>query len=236
MGGPHALVMPMKKNEIAMDKKHSVAATIAFFSELIRFVIIPLILIDVIMSYYPLLSQETASWLASHLLVIGAFVALFVAMETYFPRGSWLKLIFGIFAVVTLCVWFWFLLDTGSLEFPFGPLSISINIIGLITVILVAVALKGLLPVAQFIVAREEMKRKRMASASAAGESTSGPAPAPVPAAPAPSVSSSASSAEEEPPPPDDFLVSCPVCKSKISASKDVCPNCGAWIRQKRKM
>jgi hypothetical protein len=223
----------MKKNEIAMDKKHSVAATIAFFSELIRFVIIPLILIDVIMSYYPLLSQETATWLASHLLVIGAFVAVFVAMETYFPRGSWLKLTFGIFAVATLCVWFWFLLDTGSIKFPFGPLSISINIIGLAIVILIAVALKGLLPVAQFIVAREEMKQKGKASATAE-EPASGSVPAPVsPSLFAPPTSSST---EEEPPPPDDFLVSCPVCKSKIPASKDVCPNCGAWIRQKRKM
>jgi hypothetical protein len=228
--------MSVKKDEIAMDKKHSVAATIAFFSELIRFVIIPLILIDVIMSYYPLLSQETATWLASHLLVIGAFVALFVAMETYFPKGSWLKLTFGIFAVATLCVWFWFLLDMGSIKFPFGPLSISINIIGLATVILVAVALKGLLPVAQFIVAREEMNRKRMAPASAARESPSVSTPSIAHVAPTPSVSLSTSSSEEEPPPPDDFLVSCPVCKSKIPASKDVCPNCGAWIRQKRKM
>ena len=228
--------MPMKMNEIAMDKKHSVAATIAFFSELIRFVIIPLILIGVIMSYYPLLSQETASWLSSHLLVIGAFVALFIAMETYFPRGSWLKLTFGIFAVATLCVWFWFLLDTGSIVFPFGPLSISIDIIGLMIVILFAVALKGLLPVAQFIVARGEMKRKRTASASESGESSPGPAPAPDPVAPTPSTPPSISSTEEEPPPPDDFLVSCPVCHSKISASKDVCPNCGAWIRQRMKM
>jgi len=226
----------MKKNEIAMDKKHSVAATIAFFSELIRFVIIPLILIDVIMSYYPLLSQETATWLASHLLVIGAFVAVFVAMETYFPKGSWLKLMFGIFAVATLCVWFWFLLDTGSIEFPFGPLSISINIIGLAIVILIAVALKGLLPVAQFIVAREEMKQKSKASAAMAGEPAPGSAPASAPVTPSPIRSPTDSSTEEEPPPPDDFLVSCPMCKSKIPASKDVCPNCGAWIRQKRKM
>jgi hypothetical protein len=233
MGCPHALVIPMKKKETAIEKTHSVAATIAFFSELIRFVIIPLILIDVIMSYYPLLSQATATWLASHLLVIGAFVALFVAMETYFPRGSWLKLMFGVFAVVTLCVWFWFLLETGSIEFPYGPLSISLNIIGLAIVILIAVALKGLLPVGQFIVARKEIKRKKMASASAAGESPSRLAPAPVPVLSTPP---SASATEEEPPPPEDFLIRCPACRSKISASKDVCPNCGTWIRQKKKM
>ena len=223
----------MKKNEIAMDKKHSVAATIAFFSELIRFVIIPLILIDVIMSYYPLLSQETATWLASHLLVIGAFVALFVAMETYFPRGSYLKLTFGIFAVVTLCIWFWFLLETGSIQFPFGPISISINVFGLALVILFAVALKGLLPVTQFIIARGEMRRKAEASASGvefSEETTSAAAVAPV------VETSTQDSVAEEPPPPDDFLVNCPVCGSKIPASQDVCPNCGAWIRHKMKL
>jgi hypothetical protein len=228
--------MLMKEKEDAMNKTHSVSAVIAFFSELIRLVIVPLVLIDLIMGFYPLLSPDIATRLASNLLIIGALVAIFVAMETYFPRGSKSKLIFGILAVVTLCVWFWSLLNNGSIQFPYGPLSVSINIIGLAIVILVSVALKGLLPVGQFIVARGEMKRKRLASASAAGETPSGPVPAPAPVAPKPSKSHSASSTEEEPPPPDDFLIRCPICESKISASKDVCPNCGAWIRQKKKM
>lgn len=220
-------------NNIAMDRKHSIAATIAFFSEIVRFVIIPLVLLDVIMSYYPLLSHETSTWLASHLLVIGMFVALFIAMETYFPRGSYLKLTFGIFAVATLAVWFWFLLETGSIQFPFGPISISINVFALALVILFAVALKGLLPVAQFILVRDEMRKKIEVSTSAAEPSeeiASAAAVTPV------AESHSQDSVAEEPPPPDDFLVTCPVCNSKISASQDVCPNCGAWIRQKMKL
>ncbi len=219
----------MKNEEITLEKGHSVAATIAFFSEVIRFIIIPLVLLDVIMSYYPLLTHDTASWLASHLLVIGIFVALFVAMETYFPKGSYLKLIFGILAVVTLCVWFWFLLQTGTIGFPMGSIFISINVVGLATVILIAVALKGLLPVGQFIIARKDLQEKRDAAAAAASaESAVEPSPAPVPSV------IPGQTSKDEPPPPDDFKAVCPVCKSRIPANVDVCPKCGAWIRQKR--
>lgn len=220
----------MSKSEKAKTKTHTVAAVIAFFSEIIRFIVIPLVLLNVLIGAYPLLSHETVTQMASGLMVFGALVAIFVAMETYFPKGSVLKFIFGVLAIATLCLWFWYLLNSGSIRFSMGALQVAINITGLAFVILAAVAIKGLLPLAQFFVYRGDLRRAKVAVASA---------DAPVQKAQATTVSPPSvapSSAEEEPPPPEDFTVTCPICKWRIPATDDVCPKCGAWIRQKMKI
>lgn len=221
------------KYEIQDDKKHRVAATIAFFSEIIRFIIIPLVILDVIMGFYPLLTSTTAAHMANNIMIFGGLVALFVALETFFPRGSKIRLFFGILAIATLCAWFWFLLTSPSMSFPFGPLNVSIDITGVALLILAAIALKALIPVAQYLAAKDDARR-RMAAAAAAGAGVM-----PLPPSPAQAVPGTMRDASRvrtnnlEPPPPDDFTMRCPVCMSRIPASIDTCPNCGAWIRQK---
>ena len=214
------------------DRKYRIAATIAFFSEAIRFIVLPLVILYFIMMNFPILSSDDIfERTANNLIIFGGLIAMFAALEAYFSIGSPLKMIFGILAIATLCAWFWFLFSGESIRMPFGALTISVNIVGLLMVILVVVALKGLLPIAQFIIARKELRMK--ASATPVAAMSPGPPRRanyhyPPPSAPP-------GRDESLPPPPDDFTIRCPICSLKISLKDDVCPHCGAWIRQKMK-
>lgn len=210
------------------DRKRRIAATIAFFSEAVRFIVLPLLLLYIVISNFPILAPEAAfRRMASTLIIFGGLIALSSSMEAYFPLGSKLKMIFGIISIVTLCAWFWFLFSNERIVIPFGSLTITLDLFGLLMVILFAISLKGLLPIGQYLMARDE-QRKKAESEVAKCVSTR-----PAPVTQAVYVWNEAISDEPEPPPPEDFVIFCPVCGAGISPSDDICPRCGAWIGQK---
>ena len=232
----------MKMNEtVADDRRHRIAATIAFFSEAVRFIVIPLVLLYVIMYNFPMLRLEsTFSQMANSLIIFGGLIALFASLEAYFQMGSILRMIFGVLAVVVLCAWFWFIFTGKDMTFPYEQVTVSLDIVGLILVILIAVSLKGILPIAQFFLAKDELQRKKQKKAEAAAMKAkrgTGRKRVESPAATALHWIKEPDEPDDdkEPPPPDDFFMKCPVCKSAISSSENMCPHCGAWIRQKAK-
>ncbi|MEM3038571.1 MAG: zinc ribbon domain-containing protein [Thermoplasmata archaeon] len=211
------------------DRKRRIAATIAFFSEAVRFIVLPLLLLYIIMSNFPILTPEASfRRMATTLMMFGGLIAFSSSMEAYFPLGSRLKMIFGIISIATLCAWFWFLFSKENIVIPFGSLVITIDLFGLLLFILFALALRGLLPVGQYLTAKDEQRRKA-ARKPVPKHIVRGAAPAQR----AVYIASIESSEELEPPPPDDFTIDCPSCGSKISPRDDICPFCGTWIRQK---
>ena len=220
--------MDLEKNE-SDDRKRRLAATIAFFSEAVRFIVLPLLLLYIIMSNFPILTPEASfRRMATSMMLFGGLIAFSSSMEAYFPLGTKLKMIFGVISIATLCAWFWFLFSKENIVIPFGSLVITIDLLGLLLLILFALALRGLLPVGQYLTAREE-QRKKAAKAAVPKHIIREAAPAQR----AVYIATIEPSEELEPPPPDDFTVECPSCGLRISPRDDVCPFCGAWIRQK---
>ena len=210
------------------DRKRRIAATIAFFSEAIRFIVLPLLLLYIVISNFPILTPETAfRRMASTLIIFGGLIALSSSMEAYFPMGSKLKMIFGIISIATLCAWFWFLFSNKGIVVPFSSLVITLDLFGLLMVILFAISLKGLLPVGQYLMARDERRKKTESEESK--RASRQPAPDPQAAY----LGNEAVFEESEPPPPEDLIISCPVCRADLSPRDDVCPRCGVWIRQR---
>lgn len=222
---------------VSEDRKQRIAATIAFFSEAIRFIIIPLVLLFIIMSNFPMLVGGAFPQMANSLILFGGLLALFAALEAYFQKGSSLKMIFGLLAVVTLCGWFWFVFTGKDMTFPYGPVTISLDIVGLVLLILIVVSLKGILPVVQYMLSKDEFQRKKQKIAEAAAmkaKKTTAKVRVEAPVATALTWVKK-SDDDQEPPPPEDFVMQCPICKSVISPKDNSCPHCGAWIRQKAK-
>jgi hypothetical protein len=208
-------------------KNHPVAATIAFFSEAIRFIVIPLVILYILMDYLAqshfaiLLTGQETNRIATQVIVFGIVIAIFAAAEAFLPRGTKMRMVFGILAIGTLCLWFWFILSSQLIRFSIGQWNLSLNITGIAMLMVAVIALKVLIPIAQYMSAK----------------SRGAPAGAGVPVT---AVASGTAPAEnitvdkEEPPPPEDFVMKCPKCGAEINASVDVCPKCGTWIRQKR--
>jgi len=221
-----------------IKKRHPVGATVAFFSEIIRFIVIPMLILYIIIdalaqsNFTLLLSRGETDSIASYVILFGGLVAIFAALEAYYPKGSSVRMLFGIMSIAMLCAWFWFILSSRSIHFNVSEWNVTINITGIVTMMLFAVALKSLIPIAQYYARRDSLKGgAAKAAAVAAAPIDTGVAKQPI--APE-SQKRLTRRVQEEPPPPEDFLVSCPSCKTKIPASADVCPHCKVWIRQKK--
>lgn len=229
----------MSAGETPGEKRRRIAVTITFFAEAIRFIIIPLILLMLVLSQFPLLTPDMAARIPRSLILFGGMVALFSAMEAYFPKGTYLKMIFGLLSVATLCGWFWSIFNGEELTFPYGRANIAINIVDLMLVIIAAISLKGLLHVTSFMAASEE-NRRREATLVRKREERAATRARKFEVIPDNDVHESGflhwyhEIELEEPPPPEDMLTTCPVCFREVQDTEKICPDCGAWLKGKK--
>lgn len=221
-----------------VKKHHAVGAIVAFFSQIIRFIVIPMLILYIIIDTLAqsnitlLLSKEETDSIASYVLIFGGMVAIFAALEAYYSRGSKARMAFGIISIGMLCAWFWFILSSRTIRLSIADWNVALNITGIVAMMIFAVAMKSLIPIAQYYAARDKHATSQaipMATAAASAPK------AEVHAQPTKAESIKVvRHVQEEPPPPEDFMAVCPSCKKKIHASADVCPYCKTWIRQKR--
>jgi len=214
-------------NNASKKKNHPVAATIAFFSEAIRFIVIPLVILYILIDYLAqshyaiLLTGQETNRIATEVIVFGIVIAILAAAEAFLPRGTKMRMVFGILAIGTLCLWFWIILSSQLIRFSIGQWNLSLNITGIVTLMVSVIALKMLIPIAQYMSAKSRGAPAAVGITGAAA--TSGTPP-----------TENIIVDKEEPPAPEDFMIKCPKCGAEIHASVDVCPNCGTWIRQKK--
>jgi len=216
------------------EMRRRIHATIAFFSEAVRFVIIPLILLELIMGNFPLITPAMASRIARNLIIFGGLTALFSSLEAYFPRGSWLKMFFGILSIATLCTWFWAIFEGREISFSYGPVFIEIDVVDLVLLIIIAISLKGMLHVLKFLIASREQRAREEAEERKRREEVpyipiTGPVVLPDNEVHEPEFLHWYS--KPEPPPPESDTVSCPICFKELNPNVKICPDCGAWLR-----
>jgi len=219
------------------ERRRKIAATVAFFSEAVRFIIIPLILIELVLGEFPIFTPEMADRIAGNLIVFGGFVALFSALEAYFPRHSPLKMLFGILSIATLCVWFWSIFSGERLEFTYSAVTISIDVQGIVLLIIIAISLKALLYIFRYFIsikakklndekARRQAERQYidlLREPEVMGDDDIHEA----------SFLYWSGGDDLEPPPPEDISPVCPICFRELPDGLLECPDCGAWIRRK---
>lgn len=218
------------------ERRRRIAATIAFFSEAVRFIIIPLILVELVLGQFPIFTPQMADRIAGNIIIFGGFVALFSALEAYFPKHSPLKMLFGILSIATLCVWFWSIFSGDRLEFTYSAVTISIDVQGIVLLIIIAISLKALLYIFRYFISvkakkLEEEKARRQAERKYMDLMRE-------PEIMADDVIHEASflywagGDDLEPPPPEDAAPSCPICLRELPEGRNECPECGAWVKR----
>jgi len=222
------------RSDSKKEKRRQMAASISFFSEAIRFIIIPLVLIELVINQFPLLTPEMSVRIANNLILFGGLVAIFSGLEAYFQRGTKIKMLFGLLSITTLCVWFWAIFSGGGLSFPYGPLNILIDASALVLLIIFAISLKGLHHIFRYLIAREELKQEE-AKEQAIREKRRVPMRAVVADDAIHEPSFLYWYHEPEPPHPATYSRRCPVCLCGVSTEDRICPDCGAWIRDESK-
>lgn len=220
------------------------------FTETLRFIVVPLVLINMVTQHYPQLATAFMENIRMYVIFFGGMIVASSTLEAIYRQGSYKRVLFGLSAIAFICMWFFVIFGGGIAEIHYGPYFIRFDMRYLVYIILVGLSLKSLLVLATFSEHRrieEERARKRRvelakvrAAAAASRSKATGPA-----AEHKPRMSFGEMlraefevSADDEigyapgmpPRPTPKGMKVCEVCGAKAQTKDYVCRNCGGWF------
>ena len=212
--------------------------------ETIRFIIVPLVLVDLITENYPQLATAFMSDIEMYILFFGGMIVASSTIEAANRPGTYKRMLFGLFAIAFICLWFFVVFGGGVAEFNYGPYFIHFDISKIVYIVLFGLSLKSLLVVSTFKDHRRaELKRVKERRAELALKMARGSRPLPTPQTRAQRFASMISqdfevSADDSigyapsmpPRPIAKGRKVCEVCGAEAAAKDYVCRNCGEWF------
>lgn len=215
------------------------------FTETLRFVIVPLVLVNLVTEHYPQLATAFMADIKLYVIFFGGMIVASSTLEAAHRPGSYLRMMFGLFALAFVCLWVFVVFGGGLVEMTYGPYFVRFDMTKIVYIILVGLSLKGLIVLATFKDFRKsereraEKKRKELARKRAAAR-TIRPLPTPEPEY---SSFSSLERAEFNITADDDIGYAtsmlprkakdkkiCEVCGAEAATKDYVCRNCGEWF------
>lgn len=229
-------------------------ATWTAFTEAIRFVVIPLVLVDLVTRYYPQLDTAFMPDITMYILFFGGMIVVASTLEASNKPGSYKRLMFGLFTLAFVCMWLFVILGGGIATFSFGPYFVRFDISKIVYIMLFAVSLKAMLVFSTFTSFRDSFEKDlKQARATAKPIQKRTPAkrrPAARPRQSGPTfdtmskvaydVTSEEGVGSALPPPPSEpeharpysrpTYKACPICGAHSGINEKVCRDCGAWF------
>jgi hypothetical protein len=92
------------------------------------------------------------TWVA----VLGIAIAALSFFRGFYPKGSRSRMIFGVASMAAAGAWLWVLAKGGDIALAGGDITLGIDYTGIVLLLLVAVALRGLYFVAEMVSCRKE--------------------------------------------------------------------------------
>jgi hypothetical protein len=226
-------------------------ATWTAFTDALRFIVVPLVLIDQITKSYTELKTAFLPEIELYIIFFGGMITAASTLEASNKPGTWKRLLFGLTALAFVCLWLFIVLGGGIAEFTYGPYFVRFDMSKIVYIMLFGVSLKGLLVYSTFSTQRHYLvdQERRRKEERAAKTTTARPRQPPrhKPSGPAFSRMSkmafevshdeSVGYAPPPPPPPEPrplqrvlAFKECPVCGAKASPKEMTCKHCGAWF------
>jgi len=215
------------------------------FTEGIRFIAVPLVLLDLVTSHYPQLTTAFLPDIEMYVCFIGGMIVASSTLESYHRPGTYKRMLFGLSALAFVCLWMFAIFGGGVAEFSYPPYLVSFDMSKVVYIILIGLSLKGLLVVQTFSTYRaSELARERKAAderAAARRKLTRQSA-----SRSSPSAAFASYRRMEFSVTPDDEVgfaerlptarlgpgqMACPICGHVCPVESHVCENCGAWLK-----
>lgn len=135
------------------------------FTECLRFIVIPLVILDLITKNYPLLTTPFLDQINQYVLVFGGMVVAASTLEAMNKPGTFKRMLFGLGALAFACMWLFVIFGGGISEFTYGPYHVRFDMTILVYLMLVGVSLKGMLVIDTYAVNKgkllEEERQRR---------------------------------------------------------------------------
>ncbi len=218
------------------------------FTESLRFIVVPLILLDLVTSHYPQLATAFMSQIEGFVFFFGGMIVASSTLETMHRPGTYKRLLFGMCALIFVGMWLFVVFGGGVAEFSYGPYFVQFDLTKIVYIVLGGVSLKALLVYLTFSVNRkaevERARKRRVSEAEKARAVAAHAARRRTPRAhPSPSFSDLSAAefdvtADHEvgftPAPymkdlPKGMKI-CEVCGVQSPTKDYVCKNCGSWF------
>lgn len=233
---------------VGLSKSRVSDAVWTAFTEALRFIVVPLILLDLVTSHYPQLATAFMSQIEGFVLFFGGMIVAASTLEAVHRPGTYKRLLFGLSALVFVCMWLFVVFGGGVAEFTYGPYFVRFDLTKIVYIILGGVSLKALLVYMTFSVNRraevERARKKRVEEAERARSEAAGAKKRKLAHAPLTMAFSTFSSAEFEVTADDSVGFTsapnakdrakgtkiCEVCGAEAPTKDYVCKNCGSWF------
>lgn len=218
------------------------------FTETIRYIIIPIVLIDLVTSNWPQLSTAFTSNLQELTIGFGILVVAASTLEAMNRQGTFMRMLFGLTTIAFIGMWLFVIFGGGLVAFDYGPYHVSFDMSKIVLIMLVGISLKGLLVVQTYStqkgVLAEELRAKQLEKAEmrrAVAEEKRQRVARPSPAFESLTSASFQITADDDvgfvPPPHREVRTervlrhkTCSICGERSPAGTQVCPHCGAWF------
>lgn len=226
-------------------------ATWTAFTEALRFIVVPIVLVDLVTTNYPLLTTAFMPEIKMYIIFFGGMITAASTLEASNKPGTWKRLLFGMTGLGFVCLWLFVILGGGIAQFVTGPYSIRFDMSKIVYIMLFGVSLKVLLVYSTFSSNRqysdgqERIPHDRRSDAGVPAHAR----PAPLRKPSGPTLSTMTKMAFEvshddfvgyAPPPPHPLerrpvqrtlaFKQCSICGAKASPKETTCKHCGAWF------
>lgn len=224
-------------------------ATWTAFTDTLRFVVVPLVLVDLVTKSYPELTTAFMPDIKLYIIFFGGMITAASTLEVSNKPGTWKRLLFGLTAVAFVCMWLFIALGGGIAQFTYGPYFVRFDMSKIVYIMLFGVSLKGLLVYSTFSTHKhyldDQERRRKEERAAERAPARARPLPRSKPSGPAFStmskmafeVSHDDSVGYAPLPPPESkpfqrvlAFKECPICGAKASPKEMTCKHCGAWF------
>lgn len=238
-----------------MKKETRVSSAIwTAFTETIRFIVVPYVLVDLVTRSFPDLDTAFMPQIRLYIIFFGVMIVSASTLEAVNRPGTFKRMLFGLSNLAFICLWLFVVFGGGVANFRWGPYFVEFDMSKIVYIMLFGVSLKALLVMDTYSVhshtIREEEKLERLrlekrrtssarrqavARRSAYGPDFSSMSKVQYRVTPDEEVGSSAGTAEHpaEPPPEAEEaqpMAECPICGEPARSTDTVCKSCGAWI------
>jgi len=218
------------------------------FTEAIRFVIVPIVLVNLVTNNYPQLSTAFLPNIKTYILFFGGMIVAASTLESMNRPGTYKRLLFGLSALAFVCMWLFVIFGGGIAEFAYAPYFVRFDMSKIVYIMLLGLSLKALLVFSVFTthkhVLEEEERKLRLERARKRALAKPKPAHRPHHAAPSFSALSKVAfevTADDSvgfapAPPPTRAQVQsakvkyCTICGARAERSDYICKVCGAWF------
>ncbi len=218
------------------------------FTEALRFIVVPLVLVDLVTSNYPQLSTAFMSEIGTFVMFFGGMIVASSTLEAIHRPGTYKRLLFGMCGLAFVGMWMFVIFGGGIAEFSYGPYFVRFDITKIVYIVLAGISLKALLVYMTFSVNRRaevERARKRRVEGAEKMRQQARNAKKMKAARAATTLSfERMSSAEFDVTADDDIgytpsayvkdlptgMKICEVCGAQSPTKDYVCKNCGSWF------